>query len=108
VSGQRRGGFDRFADATAEVVASAYFFAACCLLVIVWFPTLFTMSVDTSQLIINTATTIITFLMVALLQNDQHRFERAVNARLEEIIDKLEGASDPVTDEGQRTDRNQW
>ena len=95
------GRFDRMADAVAEVAASAYFFAGCVLLVVVWAPTLWLMSVDTSQLIINTATTIITFLMVALLQNDSHRFERAVNARLQEILDKLPGADDPVDDTGQ-------
>lgn len=93
--------FDRMADQVAQVAASAYFFAGCVLLVAVWVPTLWLMSVDTSQLIINTATTIVTFLLVALLQNDQHRFERAVNLRLREILDKLEGAADPVDDEGQ-------
>jgi low affinity Fe/Cu permease len=96
--------FDRIADRVAETVASAYFFTACCLLVVLWAPTIWLphMNVDTWQLIINTATTIITFLMVALLQNDQHRFEKAVNARLEEIIDRLPGAADPVDDEGQK------
>lgn len=94
--------FDRFADSAADFVASPLFFVACCLMVTIWAPSFFLIgSVDTWQLIINTATTIITFLMVALLQNDQHRFEEATNARLEEIIDKLTGATDPVTDEGQ-------
>jgi low affinity Fe/Cu permease len=99
------GRFDRFADWTADIVASAYFFAGCCLLVVVWIPTIFIphMSIDTWQLIINTLTTIVTFLMVALLQNDAHRFERATNARLEEILDKLAGAADPVSDPGQKT-----
>jgi low affinity Fe/Cu permease len=95
--------FDRFADRAANFVASPIFFVACCLLVITWAPSIALIrNVDTWQLIINTATTIITFLMVALLQNDQHRFEAATNARLQEIIDKLEGALDPVEDEGQK------
>jgi low affinity Fe/Cu permease len=95
--------FDRFADRAADFVASPLFFFACCLLVILWVPSIFLgLSVDTWQLIINTATTIITFLMVAVLQNDQHRFEAATNGRLQEVIDKLEGAVDPVEDEGQK------
>lgn len=102
--------FDRFADKTAEKVASAWFFFFCVLLVIIWAPTIFIMpkklppQVDTWQLVINTATTIITFLMVALLHNDQHRFEKATNARLMEIIDKLGGSKlqDPVEDPGQK------
>lgn len=99
----RMGKFDRFASATSDIVASAYFFAACCLLVILWAPTIFLgLSVDTWQLIINTATTIVTFLMVALLQNEQARFERATNQRLELIINAVCG-HDPVEDEGQKT-----
>jgi low affinity Fe/Cu permease len=94
--------FDRFADHAANFVASAYFFVACCLLVILWAPTIFFgLSIDTWQLIINTATTIVTFLMVALLQNDQHRFEAATNERLEKLIELLSG-DDPVTDPGQK------
>ena len=95
--------FDRFADWTADVVASAYFFAFCVLLVVMWAPSLpLWPSVDTWQLIINTATTIITFLLVALLHNGQQRFEDATNARLKEILEALE-AADPVTDGGQKT-----
>lgn len=94
--------FDRFADASADFVASPFFFAACCLLVILWAPTIWLgLSVDTWQLIINTATTIVTFLMVALLQNDQHRFEAATNARLQHLLEVIQGAEDPVQDEGQ-------
>lgn len=97
--------FERFADWTAERVASAWFFLFCVLMVVVWAPSYFLLrNLDTWQLIINTATTIITFLMVALLHNDQHRFEKATNHRLEEIIDKLGGAKlkDPVKDPGQK------
>ncbi len=52
------------------------------ILVVVWFPTLFIFAVNTSQLIINTITTIITFLLVALLQNTQTRSDAAVQAKL--------------------------
>lgn len=68
--------FDRFAEWSADTVASARFFAFCIMLVVLWFPTyLLVGSFDTWQLLINTPTTIITFLLVALLQNSQRRFE---------------------------------
>jgi hypothetical protein len=56
--------FDRFAENASRFASRAPFFAGCVVLVLVWFPTLFVMSVDSSQLIINTTTTIVTFLMV--------------------------------------------
>lgn len=61
--------FDRFADRTSRLVSQAPFFAACVLLVLVWAPTILFLSFNTWQLLINTATTIVTFLLVALLQN---------------------------------------
>src|SRR6202008_3185721 len=68
----------------------AIFFAFCVLLVLVWAPSYFFIgSVDTWQLIINTATTIVTFLMVALLQNSQTRNDQAVHHKLNAIADGL-------------------
>lgn len=96
--------FDKFADWVARQVAHAWFFLFCVTLVVLWFPTLFVLNPDTSQLIINTATTIITFLLVALLHNTQHRFELATNKRLQEIIDSIPDKQDPVTDDGQKAD----
>jgi low affinity Fe/Cu permease len=82
--------FDRFADRASTVVSRAPFFAFCVLLVIVWLPSYFAFgSVDTWQLIINTITTIITFLMVALLQNSQTRSDQAVQHKLNAIADGL-------------------
>ena len=87
---QRVGFFDRFAGFSALVASRAYFFAFCVLLIIVWAPTIFVIgSLDTWQLIINTATTIITFLMVALLQNSQTRSDQAVQHKLNAIADGL-------------------
>jgi low affinity Fe/Cu permease len=84
------GRFDRFATAASRVASRAYFFAACVLLVVIWFPTFFLFgNVDTWQLLINTATTIITFLMVALLQNSQTRADQAVQHKLNAIADAL-------------------
>jgi low affinity Fe/Cu permease len=83
------GGFDRFAGAASKVVSRAPFFCACVILVLVWFPTLFLFAVNTSQLIINTITTIITFLLVALLQNSQTRSDDALQQKLNAIADAL-------------------
>lgn len=81
--------FDRFASRASTFVSRAPFFAFCVLLVVLWVPTMFLMNMDTSQLIINTATTIITFLMVAILQNSQTRFEGATNKKLNAVADAL-------------------
>jgi low affinity Fe/Cu permease len=60
--------FDRFAGRWANFVSRAPFFTFCVLLVVLWAPTYFLVgNFDTYQLIINTPTTIITFLLVALL-----------------------------------------
>ena len=82
--------FDRFASVTSKIAASAWFFALCVLLVVIWAPSYFLFrSVDTWQLIINTVTTIVTFLLVALLQNTQMRSDEAVQDKLNEIADGL-------------------
>src|SRR5437016_10642538 len=70
----RIGFFDRFAGWSARLVGRAAFFTFCVVLVIVWVPTILVIrNVDTWQLVINTGTTIITFLMVALLENGHTR-----------------------------------
>src|SRR5437016_5698951 len=82
--------FDRFAAWSSHVVARATFFCFCVLLVVIWAPSIFLLrSIDTWQLIINTVTTIITFLMVALLQNSQTRADQAVQHKLNAIADAL-------------------
>ncbi|GAB0103953.1 low affinity iron permease family protein [Nocardia sp. JMUB6875] len=82
--------FDRFATATSIQASKAGFFMACVLMVLLWAPTFLIMpSIDTWQLVINTATTIITFLLVALLQNTQSRADKAVQQKLNAIADAL-------------------
>jgi low affinity Fe/Cu permease len=82
--------FDRFASAASGLFSRASFFAFCVLLVLVWAPSYFVIgSLDTWQLIINTATTIITFLMVALLQNSETRSDEAVQDKLNAIAEAL-------------------
>jgi len=86
----RVGFFDRFAGHAAQLASRAYFFAFCVLLILLWAPSIALIrSVDTWQLIINTATTIITFLMVALLQNSQTRADQAVQHKLNALADGL-------------------
>src|SRR3954452_16513069 len=86
----RVGFFDRFAGWAALVASRATFFAFCVLLIVVWAPSFFLIGdIDTWQLIINTATTIITFLMVALLQNSQTRSDQAIQHKLNAIADGL-------------------
>jgi len=86
----RVGPFDRFAGVSSKVASRAVFFTVCVLLVVVWAPTYFLIrNVDTWQLIINTVTTIITFLMVALLQNSQTRSDQAIQHKLNAIADGL-------------------
>jgi low affinity Fe/Cu permease len=81
--------FDRFAGAASRVASRAPFFAFCVLLILVWAPTIAFLKLDTWQLIINTATTIITFLLVALLQNGQARADKAIQQKLNAIADGL-------------------
>jgi len=87
---QRVGPFDTFAGVSSRVASRAAFFTFCVLLVVVWAPTIFLLrDVDTWQLIINTITTIVTFLMVALLQNSQTRSDMALQHKLNAIADGL-------------------
>jgi low affinity Fe/Cu permease len=79
--------FRRFAHATAEVVGRAHAFLVAFLLIVVWAATgpIFHFS-DTWQLVINTTTTIVTFLMVFLIQNTQNRDAHAMHLKLDELI----------------------
>ena len=86
----RIGFFDRFAGWSSLIASRAYFFAFCLLMIIVWIPSyILIQNVDTWQLIINTATTIITFLMVALLQNSQTRSDQAIQHKLNALAHAL-------------------
>jgi low affinity Fe/Cu permease len=86
----RIGSFDRFANWAALVASRAWFFAFCVLLVLVWLPSYFVFrNLDTWQLIINTCTTIVTFLLVALLQNSQSRTDNALQHKLNAVAQAL-------------------
>ena len=87
---EKLGRFDQFADAASELAGRAPFFAACVLLVLLWGPSYFVFGkINTWQLIINTITTIVTFLLVALLQNTQRRTEIVLQRKLDAIAAAL-------------------
>jgi len=79
--------FSQAASATSRWTGRPSAFLLCCLIVVVWAATgpLFNYS-DTWQLVINTGTTIVTFLMVFLIQNTQNRDNSALQAKLDELI----------------------
>ena len=85
--------FHRFAVKVAGVVGSASSFVVAASVIAVWALTgpLFHFS-DTWQLVINTGTTIITFLMVFLIQNTQNRDSKALNMKLDELLRSIKGA----------------
>jgi low affinity Fe/Cu permease len=85
--------FTRFANAVARATGRPVSFMVCCMIVAVWAITgpLFKFS-DTWQLVINTGTTIVTFLMVFLIQNQQNRDGAAIQAKLDELLRAVEGA----------------
>ena len=91
--------FRVFARGSSSVLGSAWAFTVAVLVIFVWIvsgPT-FDFS-NTWQLIINTATTIITFLMVFLIQNTQNRDAKAVHLKLDELIRALKGARNHLVD----------
>jgi low affinity Fe/Cu permease len=91
--------FAAIAGKTAEVTGSFWAFALAVLVILVWGLTgpLFRYS-DTWQLVINTGTTIVTFLMVFVIQHAQNKDMRAVQLKLNELIASVEGASNRLID----------
>jgi len=79
--------FRRFAHATSGAVGTPWAFLLAVLIIVVWALTgpLFHYS-DTWQLVINTGTTIVTFLIVFLIQNTQNRDARAIHLKLDELL----------------------
>ncbi|MFT4175453.1 MAG: low affinity iron permease family protein [Luteolibacter sp.] len=91
--------FSRFAKATARASGKPATFGLATAVVLVWAVTgpLFGYS-DTWQLVINTGTTIVTFLMVFLIQCTQNRDSEAVQVKLDELIRALDGARNSLLD----------
>jgi low affinity Fe/Cu permease len=91
--------FRIFARHSSMVLGSAWTFASAILIIVIWGLTgpMFHYS-DTWQLIINTGTTIVTFLMVFLIQNTQNRDAKAAHLKLDELIRALKGARNELID----------
>jgi low affinity Fe/Cu permease len=91
--------FRVFARHSSVALGSAWAFAGAVLVILVWVLTgpMFHFS-DTWQLVINTATTIVTFLMVFLIQNTQNRDAKAVHLKLDELIRALKDARNELVD----------
>jgi low affinity Fe/Cu permease len=85
--------FRKFARYSSEILGSAETFFVACAAIVVWAAVgpRYNYS-DTWQLVINTATTIITFLMVFIIQNTQNRDARAIQLKLDELIRAVKGA----------------
>ena len=91
--------FTRFAKVTARQTGRPGTFACAVLVIVVWAITgpVFHWS-DTWQLIVNTGTTIITFLMVFLIQSTQNRDSEAMHVKMDELIRALQGAHNALLD----------
>jgi low affinity Fe/Cu permease len=91
--------FGTFATSASGWLGSEWAFAGAILIIAIWAATgaMFHYS-DTWQLIINTGTTIVTFLTVFLIQNTQNRDARAINLKLNELIYAIDAAGDQMMD----------
>ena len=90
---------ERFSRKATEATGTSSAFILALLVIVVWIVTgpLFHFS-DTWQLVINTGTTIVTFLMVFLIQRSQNKDALAIHLKLNEIVAALEGASNRLID----------
>jgi low affinity Fe/Cu permease len=104
--------FDRFAEAISQFVSKGVFFTAAVIVVVIWIPTIFLIpSIDTWQLVINTLTSVLAFLLIALLQNSERRYDDALHRKIDaiaaglaEVMERLEQREG---DEGEREDLRQ-
>ena len=98
--------FRVFARRSSTILGSAWAFAGALFVILVWGLTgpTFHFS-DTWQLIINTGTTIVTFLMVFLIQNTQNRDAKAMHLKLNELISSLKAAHNEMIDIENLTDK---
>jgi low affinity Fe/Cu permease len=90
---------ETFSQRAAAYSGNSWAFIIAVIVVVVWAATgpLFGFS-DTWQLVINTGTTIVTFLMVFLIQRSQNKDTQAVHLKLNELVAALEGASNRIVD----------
>ena len=98
--------FDRAAAHIARLMGHPSAFAVACLIILIWAATgpLLGFS-DTWQLVINTSTTIVTFLMVFLIQNTQNRDSHALHLKIDELLRALDAADTRLVDLEERSEQ---
>ena len=103
---QQSSWFDRFSKLSARTAGRSATFTIACTSILAWIATgpLFNYS-DTWQLAINTATTIITFLMVFLIQHTQNIDSQVVQIKLDELIRATKGAHNALLDLEEMTEK---
>jgi low affinity Fe/Cu permease len=93
--------FDRLAEGASRFVSRAGFFTVSLVVVVIWMPTIIVFdSVDTWQLVINTMTSVLAFLLIALLQNSERRYDEALHRKIDALA---EGVADLMEDEANRS-----
>jgi len=97
--------FTKFTSAAAAILGRAWIFAVALILLIIWGISgpVFGFS-DTWQLVVNTSTTIVTFLMVFIIQNTQNRDNLANNIKLDAIMKKLDITADDLVEAEDKSD----
>ena len=100
--------FTRAVDGAIRALGSPFALVVALLTIVVWVVTgpIFQFS-DTWQLVINTGTTIVTFLMVFVIQNSQNRDAKAVHIKLDELIEAIEGARNRLVEAESETEQEQ-
>jgi low affinity Fe/Cu permease len=86
----RRQPFDRFAEGASQFVSKGLFFTISVVVVAIWMPTIFVFQdIDTWQLVINTLTSVLAFLLIALLQNSERRYDEALHQKIDALAAAL-------------------
>ena len=98
-------GFRRLSKSAADALGTPWMFVANVILIIVWlgFGPVTGFS-DSWQLIVNTGTTVLTYLAIFLIQNTQNRDSKALHLKLDELISSVEGARNRLVDLQNLTD----
>jgi low affinity Fe/Cu permease len=92
--------FDRFAEWSARVVSQPRFFAVSVLVVLIWLPTILVFdNVDTWQLVMNTVVSVLAFLLIALLQNSERRYDAALHHKIDAVLTGIADLMDHLEEE---------